>query len=69
MLHQRRAAFDPISVVEIMNTVDYAVIWGVDVTADHAIAFLLAGFTHNGGFKARDEFDRLFHLVFEIGRQ
>ena len=47
MFHQSGAAFDPIPVIAICYSIDFAQFGGMDVTADYAIHITATGVSNN----------------------
>lgn len=68
MLDKGRAAFDPITVIGIGDTVDIFQGCRMDMATDHTIEVAGTCFINNRIFKMRDEVDSILHLVFQIGR-
>ncbi len=66
MLHQRRAALDPVTVITIENAIDIAHLCMVDMTADNPIHAAPAGFARDRTFKLANKLYRVFHFVFQI---
>ena len=69
MLDKGCAAFNPVTVVQVVDAINHSIIWCVDMAADHASAVSGTGIADHGLFKPRYEFDGLFDLVFQKGRQ
>ena len=65
ILHQSRAAFDPIARVEIMNALKHAHFGCVNVAADHACALTACGITSDDAFEMTDEAGGLLDLTFD----
>ena len=66
---QRRAAFDPVAAVEILDAIDHFHLGAVDVAADDAIGRLLAGHRGQRVLVFRDKFHGGLGLEFKIRRQ
>ena len=68
---QRRAAFHPVAIVQIVDAGDFPVVGCVDVPADHAIAVALAGLANVYDAANLDlsdaELDRIHRLVQSTG--
>ena len=69
IFNQSRAAFNPISAVQILHAVNQLQLGAVDVPADDAVGLMVAGHGCERVFVFRDEFHGGLGFGFQIGRQ
>lgn len=69
MFNQSRATLYPISAIQILNFIDYLDHGGVNMSANHALAFFLFGISDNEIFKVVYECGGLFHFRLAHGTE
>jgi hypothetical protein len=69
LFDQRAARLDPVTIVQIENTIDLAHGGMVDVAAEHSIKAVFKSVLRDCFFKVGDELDRLFYLLLDEARE
>ena len=69
VLDDRRAAFDPVAAIEIVDAVDHAIGRVMDMAADDAVGVVPAGFAGDGLLEGANEAHGPLDAVFEISRE
>ena len=69
MFHQGSTAFDPIAIIAVQYSIDFAHFGMMDVTTDHTIHAALFGLMRDGFFEFTDEFDGVLDLLLQECRQ